>query len=346
MLRFVPRDDRTLTKEKQAKLRPYTGVTAALLFARGIETAEAADAFLNPGMEQLHDPFLLSGMREAVALIDTAKAGGLQTVVYGDYDTDGVCAAALLTEALRAYGVQATPYLPQRDDGYGLNADAVEELAGTYQLLITVDLGITNADEVALAKSLGMKVIVTDHHQPGLSPCPADAVINPLLGNYPFPYLCGAGVAYKLALALHGNSNENHTEKTSPEADKIAMLLPLAAVATIADIVSLTGENRVIAALGLPLIPKRLGLRALMDVAGVKQPVSEGNVGFQLAPRLNAAGARGRRQRRRAPADDRKPAGSRGAGQTAGRCQHRAQAAGAGRRERGHGPGARARFRG
>ena len=241
-------------------------------------------------MEQLHDPFLLSGMRKAVALIDTAKAEGLQTVVYGDYDTDGVCAAALLTEALRAYGVQATPYLPQRDDGYGLNAGAVEELAETYQLLITVDLGITNADEVALAKSLGMKVIVTDHHQPGLSPCPADAVINPLLGDYPFPYLCGAGVAYKLALALHGNGNENHTEKTPPKADQTAKLLPLAAVATIADIVSLTGENRVIAALGLPLIPERLGLRALMDAAGVKQPVSEGNVGFQLAPRLNAAG--------------------------------------------------------
>ena len=281
MLRFVPRSDRAFTQEKQAKLRPYKGVTAALLFARGIETAAEADRFLNPSAEQLHDPFLLSDMRKAVELIETAKTEGLETVVYGDYDTDGICAASLLTEALRGYGLRATPYLPLRDDGYGLNAEAVEELAKTYRLLITVDLGITNADEVTLARELGMRVIVTDHHQPGLAPCPADAVINPLFNNYPFPYLCGAGVAYKLACALHGNANQ-------PE--ETAKLLPLAAVATIADIVSLTGENRVIAALGLPLVPGRLGLKALMDAAGVMEPVSEGAVGYQLAPRLNAAG--------------------------------------------------------
>ncbi len=286
MLRFVPRGDRAFTGKQQARLRPYQGVTAALLFARGIETAEDADRFLNPGMDQLHDPFLLSGMREAAALIGAARDGKWATVVYGDYDTDGVCAAALLTEALRAYGVNAAPYLPQRDDGYGLNAAAVEELAKSYRLLITVDLGITNADEVALAKQLGMKVIVTDHHQLGLVPCPADAVVNPLLNGYPFPYLCGAGVALKVAMALAADP----AKKTPEKADAIVKLLPLAAVATIADIVSLTGENRVIAALGLPLIPKRLGLKALMDAAGIGQPVSESAVGFQLAPRLNAAG--------------------------------------------------------
>ena len=279
MLRFVPRSDRVFTGEQQAKLRPYKGVVAALLFARGVETAEEADRFLNPSLDQLHDPLLLSGMREAVGLIDAAKTEGLKTVVYGDYDTDGVCAAALLTEALRAYGVDASPYLPLRDDGYGLNAAAVEELSKSCRLLITVDLGITNAEEVALAKSLGMKVIVTDHHQPGLVPCPADAVINPLLNDYPFPYLCGAGVAYKLVTALHGVD--------SPVAGRA---LPLAAVATVADIVSMTGENRVIAALGMPGIGNRPGLRALMDVAGIKQPLDEGAVGYQLAPRLNAAG--------------------------------------------------------
>jgi single-stranded-DNA-specific exonuclease len=300
MLRFVPRTDRALTPEKQLRLRPYTGVAAELLFARGIETAAEADAFLHPELGQLHDPFLLSGMREAVGLIADAKAKKLETAVYGDYDTDGICAASLLTEALRAYGVRATPYLPQRDDGYGLNAEAVEELAKTYRLLITVDLGITNADEVTLAKKLGMTVIVTDHHQPGLVPCPADAVLNPLLGGYPFPYLCGAGVAYKLAMALLGDDAKLDKPATPPKAKNASMppertevsnsLLALAAVATIADIVSLTGENRVIAALGLKLIPERLGLRALMDAAGIKQPVTEGAVGFQLAPRLNAAG--------------------------------------------------------
>jgi single-stranded-DNA-specific exonuclease len=279
MLRFVPRSGREFSEKQKAKLRPYAGVTAALLYARGIETAAEAERFLHPEIGQLHDPFLLSGMREAVALIGEAKCAKKRIVVYGDYDTDGVCAAALLTEALRAYGVSAEPYLPLRDDGYGLNAAAVEELSKTYQLLITVDLGISNAAEVALAQKLGMKVVVTDHHQPGLTPCPADAVIDPLLNDYPFPYLCGAGVAYKLASALHPDG-----------AELLARLLPLAAVATIADIVSLTGENRVLAALGLPLIQENPGLRALTDVAGIKLPVLESAVAYQLAPRLNAAG--------------------------------------------------------
>ncbi|MBE0601068.1 MAG: DHH family phosphoesterase, partial [Firmicutes bacterium] len=279
MLRFVPRSGRVFSEKQKAKLRPYTGVTAALLYARGMETAADAERFLHPELEQLHDPFLLSDMRKAVGLIDEAKRARRRAVVYGDYDTDGVCAASLLTEALRAYGLQADPYLPLRDDGYGLNAAAVEELAKTYCLLVTVDLGISNAAEIVLAQSLGMQVIVTDHHQLPLAPCPADAVINPLLDGYPFPYLCGAGVAYKLATALHPDN-----------AALLARLLPLAAVATIADIVSLTGENRVLAACGLPLLQNRLGFKALCDVAGVKLPVNEGAVAYQIAPRLNAAG--------------------------------------------------------
>ncbi|HPF88458.1 MAG TPA: single-stranded-DNA-specific exonuclease RecJ [Candidatus Limiplasma sp.] len=277
MLRFIPRDHETATQEMKAKLHPYTGVMASLLWSRGVETAEDAQRFLHPSTDQLHDPYLLGGMREAVALLEAAKAEGIKTVVYGDYDTDGICAASLLTQALRDYGVDAAPYLPLRDDGYGLHAEAVEELSQTYRLLITVDLGITNADEVALAKSLGMQVIVTDHHELGLTPCSADAVIDPLMNDYPFPYLCGAGVAYKLACALCG-------------ADAAAPLLPLAAVATIADIVSMTGENRVIAALGLPMIERQPGLKAMLDAANITPPVDEGTVGFQLAPRLNAAG--------------------------------------------------------
>ncbi len=160
-----------------------------------------------------------------------------------------------------------------------MNKEAVEELAKTYRLLITVDLGISNAAEIVLAQSLGMQVIVTDHHQLGLTHCPADAVINPLMNEYPFAYLCGAGVAYKLAMALHPD-----------DAELLARLLPLAAVATIADIVSLTGENRVLASCGLPMLQNRLGLKALIDVAGVKLPVNEGAVAYQIAPRLNAAG--------------------------------------------------------
>ena len=277
MLRFVRRDARPFDPAAQSALRPYTGVLAALLFSRGVETAAQADAFLEPRLQDLHNPLLLAGMPEALALIHQAKAEGWPVAVYGDYDADGVCAAALTTEALRLFGVNATPHVPLRADGYGLNIKAVETLAADYRLLITVDLGITNAAEVARAQALGMRVIVTDHHQPGLLPCPADAVINPVLGGYPFPRLCGTGVAFKLASALLG-------------LDVAAQWLDLVALATVADIVPLLEENRVLVSLGLPRIGDRPGLRALLEVAGCRVPLTSEAVAYQLAPRLNAAG--------------------------------------------------------
>lgn len=277
MLRFLRRDARPFDDAAQSALRPYAGVLAALLYARGVETAAQADAFLHPSLADLHGPLRLSGMAEAVALLGQAKAEGWPTVVYGDYDADGVCAAAVATEALRTYGVAATPHLPLRAEGYGLNLAAVEALARDYRLLVTVDLGITNAAEVERARELGMKVIVTDHHQPGLAPCPADAVVNPVLGDYPFPRLCGAGVAFKLAWALLGR-------------DAAEAWLDLAALATVADIVPLIGENRVLVACGLPHIGQRPGLSALMDAAGCRPPLTAETVAYQLAPRINAAG--------------------------------------------------------
>jgi single-stranded-DNA-specific exonuclease len=277
MLRFVRRDTRPFTAAAQSALRPYTGVMAELLFSRGVDTAAQAERFLHPMLSDLHDPILLNDMDAALKLLAQAKDEGWATAVYGDYDADGVCAAALMTESLRLYGIDAQPHIPLRAEGYGLNIAAVERLAGAYRLLITVDLGITNATEVQRARELGMRVIVTDHHQPGLTPCPADAVINPLLGAYPFPKLCGAGVAYKLAVALHG-------------ADIAAQWLDLAALATVADIVPLLSENRVLVAHGLPLFAKRPGLLALAEVAGCKLPLDAEAVAYQLAPRLNAAG--------------------------------------------------------
>lgn len=277
MLRFVPRDTRPFDEGARQALRPYGGPLAALLFARGAQTAAEADAFLNPSLADLHDPMLLSDMAKALALLQTARDERLKTVVYGDYDVDGVCAAALMTQALRAYGIDATPRVPLRAEGYGLNLAAAEQLAGEYRLLVTVDLGITNAEEIACAQALGMRVIVTDHHQPGLTPCPADAVVNPLLAGYPFPKLCGAGVAYKLASALLG-------------ADVAAQWLDLAALATVADIVPLLDENRALVWAGLQRMTDRPGLRALTAVAGCRTPLTADALAYQLAPRLNAAG--------------------------------------------------------
>lgn len=277
MLRFVRRDTRPFDAAAQSALRPYTGVLAALLFSRGIETAAQAEAFLAPRIEDLHDPLLLSGMPEALALLATAKTEHWPVVVYGDYDADGVCAASIATEALRLYGIDAQPHVPLRAEGYGLNIAAVEKLADEFKLMITVDLGITNADEVSRAMALGMKVIVTDHHQPGLTPCPADAVINPLFNGYPFPKLCGTGVAFKLAVALLGM-------------DVAAQWLDIVALATVADIVPLIGENRILVAMGLPLIGQRPGLKALIDAAACRLPLTTDTLAYQLAPRINAAG--------------------------------------------------------
>lgn len=241
MLRLLPRNTRPLTPQAAAALLPYRGTAARLLYARGIETAAEAEVFLHPALEQLHDPMAMQDMDKAVALLRQARDEKIPTVVYGDYDVDGICAASLMTQALRRYGIAADSHTPLRAEGYGLNKDAVRKLAETYGLLVTVDLGITNHEEVLLAKELGMKVIVTDHHGLPLTDSPGDAVLNPLLGSYPYRRLCGTGVAFKVAQALLG-------------LEACREYLDLAALATVADIVPLTGENRVLVSLGLKTI--------------------------------------------------------------------------------------------
>lgn len=279
MLRFIPRGADTFDGRAAAALRPYAGVTARLLHSRGVTDAAQAERFLHPSLEQLHDPMLMSGMPEAAAILSRARDERLPAVVYGDYDVDGICACSLLTLALRRFGVDAAPHIPLREEGYGLNVEAVRKLAQTYRVLVTVDLGITNHEEVRLAQSLGMTVIVTDHHGLALEDSPADAVMNPLLGDYPYRRLCGTGVAFKLAQALLGLEN-------------CLDFLDLAALATVADIVPLTGENRVLVSLGLPCIAsrKRAGMRALLRVSGDPETVDSETLGFRLGPRLNAAG--------------------------------------------------------
>ena len=259
-----------------------------LLAGRGVNSVEEAAAFLNPGVGSLLDPMLLSDMSEAEGRIRRAMEAGEPVCVYGDYDVDGVCASAILSGWLRSRDVEARVYLPSRhSEGYGLNAHAIREIAGWAKLLVTVDCGVTSVELVALAKSLGLDVIVTDHHQPPEGALPDCPVVNPLLAGYPFPYLCGAGVAWKLVWALGGEA------AAMPWVD-------VAALATVADVVPLTGENRAIVKLGLDAIngAPRTGIAALIEVAGLTgKPITATAIAFQLAPRLNAGGRLGSAQR-------------------------------------------------
>ena len=254
-----------------------------LLRLRGVNSEAEARAFLKPGREQLRDPFLLSDMSRAVSLIRSSMEADEPICVYGDYDVDGVCACAILTSYLKSQGANAETYLPSRHaEGYGLNEAAILKISEKCKLLVTVDCGITAVELTELAHEKGLKVVITDHHRPEgtLPDCP---VVNPLLNNYPFPYLCGTGVAFQLVSALGGR-------------DAAMEYIDYASLATIADIVPLKDENRALAALGLKKInaSPRPGIRALIDAAGLGgKPLSAGNIAFQLTPRLNASGRLG-----------------------------------------------------
>lgn len=271
----------------------FPPVLHRLLAARGIASREAAEAFLSPSARDLHDPMGLSDMDRAAARIRLAMEKGEVICVYGDYDVDGVCASAILSGWLKSQGADARVYLPSRHhEGYGLNEAAIRQIAGWAQLLVTVDCGVTSVALVALAVELGLSVIVTDHHQPtrdeaGAPVLPGCPVVNPLLNGYPFPSLCGAGVAWKLVWALGGEG------AAMPYVD-------VAALATVADVVPLVGENRVIVKLGLDAINEspRTGVAALIEAAGLLgKKITSGNIAFQLAPRLNAGGRLGSAER-------------------------------------------------
>ena len=255
----------------------------SLLKARGLTTPEARDRFLHPSLKDLHDPFLLDGMAQTVALLRSAIADSKTILVYGDYDADGVCATSILLDLLHEEGASLAYRIPSRhEEGYGLNEQAVREIAEKASLLITVDCGISNFAEVALAKSLGLTVIITDHHQPPETLPPADVVMDPLLGSYPFPSLCGAGVALKICQAMQG-------------IEGVKKRLDLAAIATVADVVPLLDENRIIVREGLKLLEttSRPGLQALLRTSGTLPPLRADHLAFRLGPRLNAVGRLG-----------------------------------------------------
>jgi single-stranded-DNA-specific exonuclease len=255
-------------------------VLAQVLVRRGLSDVAAARAFLNP--IEAHEPSAFAGIDRAIATIERHIRDGRRIVVHGDYDVDGVCATATMVRALRALGADVGWYLPDRlTDGYGLALDTVRRLAarGTA-LLITVDCAITAVDEVAVAREAGVDVVVSDHHAPRADGrLPDCEIVHPAVCGYPCADLCGTAVAYKLAQALGAPGVEDDVE--------------LVALATVADLMPLVGENRRLVREGLLALSRtsRPGLRALMTVAKADpSALDTGTLGFRLAPRINAAG--------------------------------------------------------
>ncbi|MFS9022065.1 single-stranded-DNA-specific exonuclease RecJ [Streptococcus infantis] len=280
---FAPQvEDADFTKiAKKAGLGPEA---ARLLFSRGIKDEDSLSRFLAPSLDDLHDPYLLHDMDKAVNRIRRAIEQGEFILVYGDYDADGMTSASILKETLEQLGAECLVYLPNRfTDGYGPNASVYKyfiEQQG-ISLIVTVDNGVAGHEAIDLAQSMGVDVIVTDHHSiPEVLP-DAHAIVHPEHpeSDYPFKHLAGCGVAFKLACAL--------LEEVQVE------LLDLVAIGTIADMVSLTDENRIMVQYGLEVLrnTQRLGLQELFEIAGISSSdLTEETVGFQLAPRLNALG--------------------------------------------------------
>ncbi len=269
----------------------YPCLVSAVLASRGIGTAEEAAAFLEHEQRLTYSPFLMADMDKAVARVQQALAAHEKIAVFGDYDVDGITATCILVDYLQGRGADVLHYIPRRiEDGYGLSCDAIE---GLYQkgarLLITVDCGITGVEEVDFANSLGMDVVITDHHECKETLPRAVAVVDPHRPDcpYPFKHLAGCGVALKLALALGGPDREEAL---------FARYCTLAAIGTVADVMQMSGENRTIVSRGLAVIEHSdfIGLQALLKEAGLTgREITSVQIGFVLAPRINAAGRMG-----------------------------------------------------
>ncbi|MBN1178012.1 MAG: single-stranded-DNA-specific exonuclease RecJ [Anaerolineae bacterium] len=271
-------------------------VIVQILSNRGLTTPEDVAAFLERRPE-LHDPFLMRDMDSAVTRLRQAIRAQEPIAVYGDFDADGVTATALLVLTLRALGGTVTPYIPHRvDEGYGLNKDALSELAADgIRLIVTVDCGVRSLEEVAHARQLGMDVIITDHHTVGTHLPDATAVLDPRRADctYPYPHLAGVGLAFKLAQALLRVNGQVPTQKNVNLTEQD--ILDLVALGTVADLAPLTGENRTLVQMGLEHInaAPRAGVAALVHNAGSRNGVDEMTISYALAPRLNAAGRMG-----------------------------------------------------
>ncbi|MFO0953569.1 MAG: DHH family phosphoesterase [Isosphaeraceae bacterium] len=292
--RLLPHDRAKV--EALSRSAAVPALIAQLLLNRGVTSAEEVRRFTEARLNFLHDPGLLPGASEAADRIVRAVRAGRKIVVYGDYDVDGVCGTSLLWSCLKLAGAaDAAYYIPHRvEEGYGVNAEAIRKIAGDLgaSMVITVDCGISATAEARLARSLGVELIVTDHHTPGPELPEADVVVHPRLPGeagapgYPCPDLCGAAVAFKVAWQVCKAFGDG--KKASPHLrDFLVRSLGLVALATVADMVSLSDENRLLVRHGLNGIDNdpSVGLRALMEVAGVlgKRKLTAGTVGFNLA---------------------------------------------------------------
>ncbi|HEY2431462.1 MAG TPA: single-stranded-DNA-specific exonuclease RecJ [Vicinamibacterales bacterium] len=283
----LPCDD-AATERLAAALNLHPTV-ARLLCLRGLGDPDAAGRFLSPTLDHLHDPFLLADMLKAVERIERALANKERIAIHGDYDVDGITSTVILRRALEMLGGEVVHFIPERlRDGYGLQPAAIDRLhAEGVQLVISVDCGIRATEATARARELGVDLIITDHHEPEGTLPPALAVINPKRADcrYPDKNLAGVGVALKLVQALCGRADR---------AKWLPAFVKIAAIGTLADVVPLVGENRVIAKLGLGSLSTgrhTVGLRALLEASGLTgKRIDSYQVGFILAPRVNAAG--------------------------------------------------------
>ena len=284
----VTKHDHDAAKHFGAELKT-SPLLAALLIARGYGSLEKASRFLNPCYEDLHEPFMMLGLREGSTRVLQAIERKEKILIWGDYDVDGTTGTTLLRSVIRTLGGTSTFHIPNRfTEGYGVNTPALQNAkADGVSLVITVDCGIRSFEPLGWAKENGLDVIVTDHHlsdETRGNP-PAFAVINPNQPRcqYPDKHLAGVGVAFKLAHAML---------REKGHADKINDLLKITAIGTVADVMQLMGENRSIVALGLRDLPKttNCGLKALMEVADCRSDMTSYDIGFRIAPRINAAG--------------------------------------------------------
>ena len=275
---------------RAAELAAEAGIApwvAEVMLRRGMGAAADARKFLSPLLRTLSDPFLMPGMDAAIARIIAALEAKERIALYGDYDVDGVTSLTILARVLRASGGEVTTFLPLRvDEGYGLSADGVARCVAIHapRLLIAVDCGTTSVAEITGLREQGIDTIVLDHHEPKDALPPAVALVNPKVSGEDFRYLCSAGIAFKVAHALL---------KRRPVAGfDLKSVLDLVALATVADIVPLVGENRALVRAGLERLEQTSwpGLRALVEVAAIKPPFDSGHIGFALGPRLNASG--------------------------------------------------------
>jgi single-stranded-DNA-specific exonuclease len=297
--RFTPHDESRV--RRLAAALGVAPLTAQVLIARGLTDPSAAKTFLSGTLRDLHPPELLPGAADAAQRIAAAVSAGRRITIYGDYDVDGVTSVSLLWDCLTLLHARVDYYIPRRlEEGYGLNCEAIRKLHAEdpTRLLVSVDCGVCSVEEAALAKELGLELIVTDHHTFGPELPPAAVVVHPrLVGSaYPFGELCGVGVAFKLAWAICKALHDG--QSTSPRMrDFLTEAVGLAAIGTIADCVPLYGENRLIVRYGLRALATRSGpgLKALMIASGIdpaRIPDAEA-IAFRLAPRINAAGRLG-----------------------------------------------------